>query len=359
MESKITFVCLYGDSFGGMERRYARLAEFLNIHRNVSIKLVTFKEALPTFIEIGIDVQNFELHTLEMKPWPIISKSAICSKFYWIFVRIKIFMTLLFDKSERIFFAHNPQVLYSTLMLNHSFFKGLFSKISSSVSVAAVDSILENYKIETFEALDSIYAIDALSPRIANYLKNHCKAPIYTAPCSFTDYKKVLRNNKRDIDILMVARFDNHKGYDLLEAASNENNHLNICVVGFGDQKPNIADATFKVSNDVIHLYSEAKIFLSLQRFSNYPSQSLLEAMASECAVIATDVGETRLLLDDTNSLLINYEAEELIEAIDKLISNPKLRAALGKNAREKAINEHRIDRYADYFMKNIIGEYS
>lgn len=359
MESKITFVCLYGERFGGMERRYARLAEFLNNSRSVTIKLITYKEALPAFKEIGIDVQSFELHTLKRNPWSIISRISIFSKLFWVILRVKLFLTLLFDKSERIFFAHNPQVLYSTLMLNHSFFKGLFSKFSSSVSVAAVDSILENYKIETFEALDSIYAIDALSPRIANYLKNHCMAPIYTAPCSFTDYKKVLRNNKRDIDILMVARFDNHKGYDLLEAASNENNHLNICVVGFGDQKPNISDATFKVSNDVIHLYSEAKIFLSLQRFSNYPSQSLLEAMASECAIIATDVGETRLLLDDTNSLLINYEAEELIEAIDKLISNPELRAALGKNAKEKAINEHRIERYADYFMKDIIGVYS
>lgn len=101
---------------------------------------------------------------------------------------------------------------------------------------------------------------------------------------------------------------------------------------------------------------SRSKIFLSLQKKNNYPSQSLLEAMVCECAVIATDVGETRRIVDEECAVLIPYEANSLRDAILFLISNPEKAMEIGRNARERVIKHHTIERYMEYFLKEIVG---
>jgi glycosyltransferase involved in cell wall biosynthesis len=62
-----------------------------------------------------------------------------------------------------------------------------------------------------------------------------------------------------------------------------------------------------------------------LQHFNNYPSQSLLEAMACGNAVVATNVGETHRLVDETVGLLIEPEAPALAEALNRLLDSPDL----------------------------------
>ena len=58
------------------------------------------------------------------------------------------------------------------------------------------------------------------------------------------------------------------------------------------------------VSDPSIYLM-KSKIFISIQSDNNYPSQSLLEAMASENAIVASDVGETRRIVTDKEGILI------------------------------------------------------
>jgi glycosyltransferase involved in cell wall biosynthesis len=95
-----------------------------------------------------------------------------------------------------------------------------------------------------------------------------------------------------------------------------------------------------------------SKVFVSIQQDENYPSQSLLEAMACENAIIASDVGETRKLVTENEGILVNLDAEEIAEAIYKLISDNELCERLGKNARKKAIIDHNIEKYCEYFYK-------
>ena len=100
---------------------------------------------------------------------------------------------------------------------------------------------------------------------------------------------------------------------------------------------------------------AQTKIFLSLQKTNNYPSQSLLEAMASGCAIIATDVGETRRLLDETRSILIPYDAVYLKSAIEKLMNDQALRLQLGKAARVHVTKTQTVERYAEYFLRDVV----
>ena len=104
--------------------------------------------------------------------------------------------------------------------------------------------------------------------------------------------------------------------------------------VVLGVEKISLKSASVYTTDAPYEVLAQTKIFLSLQKTNNYPSQSLLEAMASGCAIIATDVGETRRLLDETRSILIPYDAVYLKSAIEKLMNDQALRLQLGKAAR-------------------------
>lgn len=122
-----------------------------------------------------------------------------------------------------------------------------------------------------------------------------------------------------------------------------ENNNLNFVRFYGGMSKP----------EDII---AKSKIFISLQTENNYPSQSLLEAMACENAIIASDVGETRKLVSDKEGVLISLDSSELAIAIQYLTRNTDVCALKGKNSREKVLSEHTIDKYCNYFIEITSG---
>lgn len=90
-------------------------------------------------------------------------------------------------------------------------------------------------------------------------------------------------------------------------------------------------------------------IHVSLDRYDNFPNQSLLEGMAAGCAVVATDVGETHRVVTDEVGLLAPLEAEPLADAILRLLDNPAHAKKLGRAARESVMAHHHVDRYIDY----------
>lgn len=105
-----------------------------------------------------------------------------------------------------------------------------------------------------------------------------------------------------------------------------------------------------KAVPNLASVVNRSRIFVSIQGSENYPSQSLLESMAANNAVIATDVGETRRLVDADNGLLLGkVSSADLASAIEELTRNSELCDRLGRNSRERAMDEHSIARYADY----------
>ena len=57
---------------------------------------------------------------------------------------------------------------------------------------------------------------------------------------------------------------------------------------------------------------AETSVFVSIQTTNNYPSQSVLEAMGCGNAIIATDVGDTRMFINENNGILIDLEAKQI-----------------------------------------------
>jgi len=90
---------------------------------------------------------------------------------------------------------------------------------------------------------------------------------------------------------------------------------------------------------------------------------ALLEAMAMELPVVATDVGGISFVVGKNEGLLVDAgNSEALSSAIFSLINDPSLRGDLGKNARAKVVREFSIDacyrKYREVY-KNVLGELS
>jgi len=85
--------------------------------------------------------------------------------------------------------------------------------------------------------------------------------------------------------------------------------------------------------------YNQSAIFLATSIVENFLSNSLLEAMASGLAVVATDVGETRnLMRNGENGILVPpKEPRALADAILFLLSNQSAFRDISKNAIQTA----------------------
>jgi glycosyltransferase involved in cell wall biosynthesis len=101
---------------------------------------------------------------------------------------------------------------------------------------------------------------------------------------------------------------------------------------------------------DTSSVLNRSSINVQLQEEDNYPSQSLLEGMAAGNAIVATDVGLTRRLVDEGNGILIpSSNARALEEAINWMLEHPEQTLKMGKRSREKVLREHTLDSYLKY----------
>lgn len=108
--------------------------------------------------------------------------------------------------------------------------------------------------------------------------------------------------------------------------------------------------ATIRFEPDPARILNESSIFVSLQSEENYPSQSLLEAMACANAIVATDVGETWRLVDESNGTRVPLSAEAIADAIIQLLQNPNL-GQMRNASRQRVLEEFSAERYFEYIL--------
>jgi len=103
-----------------------------------------------------------------------------------------------------------------------------------------------------------------------------------------------------------------------------------------------------------LEVLSKSKVFLSLQKYENYPSRSLLEAIACGMLPIVTDVGESRLFGNDE---IIRYVTEpllheELAKNILEILEMDKLVFAEANNVLKTFVEQkHSIKAHVDYYL--------
>ncbi len=85
-------------------------------------------------------------------------------------------------------------------------------------------------------------------------------------------------------------------------------------------------------------------------------STAVLEAMAAQCAIVATDAGSTTEAIDSgENGLIVaQRNAEQLASAIRTILSDPELATRLGRSARDKAVREFDVAHCEERFHERI-----
>lgn len=218
-------------------------------------------------------------------------------------------------------------------------------------------------------ALENSDYIDFLSPFILEGIGDRGievkEESVSITPCSFTDYSICKIGNKSLFQVAFAGRLEKDKNPDLfLDAAiilSKKYPEIIFHIMGEGRLSKDIKDKveSSKFSNIIYHgfhprpteILADTSVFVSLQTTNNYPSQSVLEAMGCGNAIIATDVGDTRMFINENNGILVNLDVVELVYAIETLFLNNELTKKLTNNSYSYVRANHTIEKMAEYYI--------
>ena len=211
-------------------------------------------------------------------------------------------------------------------------------------------------------ALQMADRIDTLN-RLTDLADFVPKSKIRTSPCSFSDPVRYRPCRKERGLVSFVGHLTHDKGAllfaEAVSLARQMTEDLKVAVVGSGPQEAQVREILehrgvplvwFGHSFRPEEVLCRSEVFCSLQLQENYPSQSLLEAMLTENVIIATDVGETRRLVDDSVGWLVPANPVAVANAITSSLSMPReVLRSMGAQARARVVKEHTVERFWAY----------
>lgn len=218
-----------------------------------------------------------------------------------------------------------------------------------------------------YNCLKSGVLVDCLDENIQKVISQKFpkfKKQLYVSPCSFINYEgRCIESGQKEHAICFAGRLIEMKGIDMLVNQMKnilEKTSYNIYILGQGDYREKIIGIKKEFDKhdrifidfvlDPINIMEKTEVFLSLQKSENYPSQSLLEAMAAENVIIATNVGLTTKIVKKQFGYLIN-DGIELLEKLIFLDNNPSVITSMGKCARHFVIANHNVEKYHNYLL--------
>ena len=191
----------------------------------------------------------------------------------------------------------------------------------------------------------------------------------YNSINNFSNELKITRSDS-SIHIFYAGRILKQKGLDrLLDSfceLEKKYSNIKLTIAGDGDQleylkskyKSKKIDFLGKVDFEKLkELYSNANIFVYAPIWPEGLPTSILEAGLSGCVVIGSPQGGIKEIIEDRkNGLMINTK-DELVETLEKLINDNKLREKYSKNInktiREKFLWENTAKKIIDDIEKN------
>ena len=103
---------------------------------------------------------------------------------------------------------------------------------------------------------------------------------------------------------------------------------------------------------DISGALARSSVFVSCQRFENLGSSSLLEAMACENAIVATDVGHTREIVDETIGERVAPTPRDVARGVLGLLTNPPRCREAGRRARERVLARYSPEKYVQRLLE-------
>lgn len=396
------FVIFPSGAFGGAEKRFTNLFQHLlrsypgKFHFIINpLMQHHIKRAFPGFESTNVHIVNtgktagkdpgadtalpMQYNDVIPDPFDTDKNTSLARKIYWFF-KNKEKQKKIFSQIEQIRKENNIEILIGVFAgglplvfyreKNIPRVKVIFSDMDSWFSEVLSDTKKLWYrKYYSFNyILQSADKVDFLSPYIAEGVKKLGvvipEERISIAPCSFIDYSKCVIGEKKNFEIAFAARLEPDKNPLMYLDAAREvlqefpavKFHLlgegslvsviNEYILQYGMQE----SVNFTFHKNPPEIFSRTSVFVSLQSGTNYPSQSVLEAMACGNAIVASNTGDTGLFVNSSNGLMTGLNSSAVAASIKKLISDPAAAKKLGAEAANFAVNNHTVARVSDYY---------
>lgn len=230
-----------------------------------------------------------------------------------------------------------------TKIFNHSFFLKIYKLMQRNASLKYFNKVkyrvCVDYNYQNWYRTFSIRSDDLNIKVIPNFTK--------------IKYPFLEKKNNKLIKILFARRFVEKRGVILMINATKkllaEYQNIEITFAGSGPMRDLISELTefnsrVKITNylheNSLDFHKNFDIAVIPTIGSEGTSLSLLEAMASSCTVIASDVGGiTNIIIDGFNGILIRPNENELFFSLKKLINDSEYKNFLSYNAYQTVKN--------------------
>lgn len=361
---------------GGAEKRYARVFEMLVAQPGSRHKLLINQSMLNLLQAAGILLHHEPYLIILDPPFRRYAQSRVG---HWLSQLLYPLMWLLDAiwytwQCWRMIRRFKPEIVHPLLV-------GVDFSLLALLLHPKIHLVLSAYSTPFGSFREKHIAGIGLRTFVRHYLMQHCdvvdalsvsiredlvargvdSGKIQVAPCSFTDVTLCQPAPCKKKWVVFLGRFTETKNPFLLAQAIpriSAQVDAHFFFLGEGHlqtqleqlvQSLDIANyVTIRFEPNPTQILNQSSIFVSLQAEENYPSQSLLEAMACGNAIVATDVGETWRLVDRANGFRIPPTVDAVVDAIVSLLRDPLL-SQRGVVSRQRVLSEHTSERFFAY----------
>jgi glycosyltransferase involved in cell wall biosynthesis len=153
--------------------------------------------------------------------------------------------------------------------------------------------------------------------------------------------------------VIHVARVDPMKDHASLVAVATALLDIQFIMVGTGTEKLSAPTNLMALGNrrDMPDLYAAADLSLSTSIFGEGFPNAVAEAMACGVPVVATDVGDSHRIVEDTGIIVSPHDVSGMVTAINRILAEPETKhAARGSAARKRIEDHYSLDRMVNTF---------
>lgn len=203
---------------------------------------------------------------------------------------------------------------------------------------------------QTIMRVSNVRRLVCVDYNFVNWYRATAPRPLmkFTVIPNFTKIPSIFpQKEDTKVNIIFARRFWHYRGTRIfataIEPLLQERSDLTVTIAGEGpdeqllhqilDKYPQVSFIKYS-SDESLRIHADKHIAVVPTLGSEGTSLSLLEAMASRCAVICTNIGGmTNIVLDHYNGLIVNPDERELRDSLLELIDNYELREKLSINA--------------------------
>lgn len=232
-------------------------------------------------------------------------------------------------------------------------------------AIKAAALVRDSLRVKKLVCVDYNY-INWLRTQVKSLNLNYVTIPNF----SVVPQEKPEKKDNSIIKIIFARRLQEFRGTKLfcraIKRIFNELSDVEVTIAGDGPDEPylkkelegyNVSFITYS-SKETLLIHKDKHIAVVPSLGSEGTSLSLIEAMASGCAPIATDIGGmTNIIIDHYNGLLIKPDVDCLYNALKCLILHNDYRKRIADNAYKTAEQSFSFEKWREAWTKVIREE--